>query len=107
MKKAKKKYFSVSEVWEIVNKLDAKTQRLPELLGFRSGDIGKGYKKLITLCNSLSILFLQYDLLQDALKMLKKASDADTGLQRFGMSADKSWHGSLITYNTLALFFHK
>ncbi|CAG9332707.1 unnamed protein product [Blepharisma stoltei] len=107
MKKSKKRYHTLSEVWEIVTNLENKTQRLPELLGFRSIDIGKGYKKLITLCNSLSIIFLQYNLQSDALKMLRKASDADNGLQRFGIESDKCWQGSLITYTALALFFHK
>ena len=103
----KKKYSTIQEVFDLVSKLEASTKRLPELLGFRSSDISKSYKKLITLCNSVSIIFLQYSLPTLALDLLKKASDADKGLKRHGSHSDKLWQGSLITSCNLALLFHK
>ena len=103
----KKKYSTIQEVFDLVSKLEASTKRLPELLGFRSSDISKSYKKLITLCNSVSIIFLQYSLPNLALDLLKKASDADKGLKRHGSHSDKLWQGSLITSCNLALLFHK
>jgi hypothetical protein len=103
----KRKYYSISQVFEIVKKLELSTKRLPELLGFRSTDIAKAYKKLISLCNSLSIIFEQYSLNNRALDLLKKASDADKGLKRYGTGSDKLWQGSLVTSCNLALLFHK
>jgi hypothetical protein len=103
----KRKYHTIDQVLEIVKKLEVSTKRLPELLGFRSTDISKSYKKLITICNSLSIIFEQYNLHNRALDLLKKASEADKGLKRYGSSADRLWQGSLITSCNLALLFHK
>ena len=103
----KKKYHTIEQVFEIVNKLELSTKRLPELLGFRSTDIARSYKKLITVCNSLSIIFEQYNLYNRALKLLKKATEADKGLKRYGTGPDKFWQGSLITSCNLALLFHK
>ena len=103
----KRKYHSIDQVLEIVSKLETSTKRLPELLGFRSTDISKSYKKLITLCNSLSIIFEQYNLHNRALELLRKASEADKGLKRYGSNSDRLWQGSLITSCNLALLFHK
>ena len=85
----KKKYHTIEEVYEIVKKLEVSTKRMPELLGFRSIDIGKSYKKLVSLCNSLSIIFEQYNLYNRSLELLKKASEADKALKRYGNSSDK------------------
>lgn len=103
----RKKFHSISEVFEIVTKLELSTKRLPDLLGFRSADISKSYKKLISLCNSLSIIFEQYGLSNLALELLQKASAADKGLKRHGTPSDKLWQGSLIISCNLALLFHK
>ena len=84
-----KKYFSINQVFELVRKNELTTKRLPELLGFRSVDIAKSFKKLITLCNSLSIIFEQYNLHNRALELLKKASEADKGLKRYGTGSDR------------------
>ena len=85
----KKRYHTIQEVFEIVRKIEISTKRLPELLGFRSSDISKSYKKLIALCNSLSIIFEQYDLSNLALDLLRKASEADKGLKRYGTGSDR------------------
>jgi hypothetical protein len=103
----KRTYYSIDQVLETVHKLETTTKRLPELLGFRSTDISKHYKRLISLCNSLSIIFEQYDLHTRALSLLRKASDADKGLKRYGSSSDRFWPGSLITSCILSLLFHK
>ena len=85
----KKKYHSIPQVFDIVKKLEISAKRLPELLGFRSIDIAKSYKKLITVCNSLSIIFEQYDLYKRALELLRKASEADKCLKRYGSASDR------------------
>jgi hypothetical protein len=103
----KRKYHSINQVLSLVNKLEVTTSRLPELLGFRSSDISKSFKKLVTLCNSLSIIFEHYELHNRALTLLRKASEADKGLKRYGSNADRLWQGSLVTSCILALLFHK
>jgi hypothetical protein len=103
----KNKYYSIEEVFEIVTKLENTTKRLPELLGFRSIDTAKSYKKIISLCNSLSIVFEQYNRFNLALKLLKKASEADKSLKKYGSASDRLWEGSLITSCNLAYLFHK
>ena len=103
----KKKYYSIPEVFEIVKKLEVSTKRLPDLLGFRSNDIVKSYKKLITVCNSLSIIFEQYELYNRALDLLRKASEADKNLKRYGSSNDRLWQGNLVTSCNLTFLFHQ
>ena len=56
----KRKTYTIEEVKEMVIRLETKTTRMPELLGFKSQDISKTYKRLISLCNSLGIIFIQY-----------------------------------------------
>ena len=85
----RKKYYTIPQIFELVKKLEVSTKRLPELLGFRSVDISKSYKKLITVCNSVSITFEQYNLYNRALELLRKASEADKCLKRYGSASDR------------------
>lgn len=103
----KKVFYSISDALNFVESLKSKIERMPDLLGFKSGDIAKNYKNLIQLSNSLSIIFMQYDLNDIALSLLKYSTDADTKLQRFATYQDKLWDGSLLTYNNLILLFQK
>lgn len=104
---SKKLYFSISEALSFIESLKSKIERLPDLLGFKSADIGKNYKNLIQLANSLAIIFLQYDLHDMALVFLKYSADADLKLHRYGTIQNKLWEGSLVTYNNLIFLFHK
>ena len=103
----KKPFYSIAESLSYMESLKIKTERMPDLLGFKSTDIAANYKVLIQLANSLAIIFLQYDLHDVALISLKYASDADLKLHRYGNTQDKLWEGSMITYNNLILLFHK
>lgn len=102
-----KKIFTISEALKFVEDKFLRVTRMPELIGYRSTDIIKSYKATISLCNSLSIVFLQYDLFKEAFLMLQKAVQVDTELNKFGSFEEKLWQGRLITYNSLALLFHK
>ena len=103
----KKIFYTIPETLSYMESLKSKAERMPDLLGFKSSDIAKGYRHLIQISNSLAIVFLQYDLNDLSLIVLKYASDADIKLHRYGTPQDKFWEGSLITFNVLILLFHK
>ena len=102
-----KKIITISQAIKEVDEKFLRISRMPELIGYRSIDLCKSYKTLIALCNSLSIVFLQYDLYKEAFLMLHKAVQIDSDLTKFGSIEDKLWQGRLVTYNSLALLFHK
>lgn len=103
----KRVFYTISDALNYVESYKSRIERMPDLLGFKSSDISKNYKNLIQLSNSLSIIFMQYDLNDIALSLLKYSTDADTKLQRFATYQDKLWEGSLLTYNNLILLFQK
>jgi hypothetical protein len=103
----KKTLSSIGDSLSYIESLKNRIERMPDLLGFKSSDIAKSYRTLIQLSNSLAIIFLQYDLNDLALVLLKYASDADLKLSRYGTALDKHWEGNLLTYNNLILLFHK
>ncbi|CAG9324389.1 unnamed protein product [Blepharisma stoltei] len=107
MNKRKKRFFTLDEIRNFIKNLETKTKRMPELIGFRSEDVCKNFKNLITMCNSLSIIFLQYNLIHETLSFLKKAAEADTALCKYGNLLDRLWQGRLVTYNNLAFLYHK
>lgn len=102
-----KKIFSIAQALKLVDDKYLRIGRMPGLIGYRSLDLCRSYKNLIAMCNSLSIVFLQYDLFKEAFLMLQKAVQIDLELGKFGTEEDKLWQGRLITYNSLALLFHK
>ena len=105
--KRKRKFYSISEIHTMISNLEQKSRRMPEIIGFRSSDICKNFKELLTLCNSLSIVFIQYDLIQDCLLLLKSAGDADSNLCKHGTVLDRLWQGRILTFNNLAFLYHK
>ena len=102
-----KKIFSITEALKFVEDKYNRVSRMPELIGYRSADMTKSYKNIISICNSLSIVFLQYDLFKEAFLMLQKAVAVDTELNKFGNNEERLWQGRLVTYNSLALLFYK
>lgn len=105
--KRRRKYYTITEIHGLISTLEQKSKRLPEIIGFRSSDTCKNFKELITLCNSLSIVFVQYDLIQDCLIMLKIATEADTNLCKYGTVLDRLWQNRILTFNNLAFLYHK
>ena len=84
-----KKIYTIAEAIKHIDEKFSRVARMPELIGYRSLDICKSYKTLISLCNSLSIVFLQYDLFKEAFLMLQKAVKIDLDLSKFGSTEDK------------------
>lgn len=105
--KRRRKYYTIPEIHALISALEQKSKRLPEIIGFRSSDTCKNFKDLITLCNSLSIVFVQYDMIQDCLIILKVASEADSNLCKYGTVLDRLWQNRILTFNNLAFLYHK
>lgn len=103
----RKRFLTLAEVHQQVAALETKCSRSPELYTLHAADTATNYKALITLCNSLAIVFLQYDLIREALDLLKKASHADLQLYKSGSLLDRLWQGRVTTYNALAYLFQK
>ena len=80
---------------------------MPELLGFKSQDISKSYKQLVTLCNSLAVVFLQYELYEHAGFMLATALRAEDNLTRHGTATDRAWKGNVCVFNNHAMYHYK
>ena len=107
MSRPRKKYLTLSEVKVKVDQLELRCERVPELYGYRPSDLITLNKSLITLCTSLSLVFIQHDLLFDALTLLKKAVSADARLYSGGDPVDQLWVGRFHTFNNLAYLFQK
>lgn len=103
----KQKFTTIKGALSEVTALHNRCSRLPELLGFSSQDISRNFKRLIARCNSLAIVFLQYNLHSDVLRLLKTAAAADISLYKYGGVLDRLWQGRLVTYNNLAFFFQQ
>lgn len=103
--KARKKFTTISQALKQVTQLENKCKRINYLLGYHSSDIIKTHKQFLILTNSLSIVFLQYDLTHISLDLLKKAAEIDVDLYKRGGLEDRLWEGRLLTYNNLAWVF--
>ncbi|CAG9312167.1 unnamed protein product [Blepharisma stoltei] len=103
----KKRFYSVGELKEYINDLFAKAKKFHEMPGFRNNDACKSYKHLITICNSLAIVFMQYDLIQESLTFLKISMEVDSLLVKYGNILEKFWQGRLVMYNNFAYLYHK
>jgi hypothetical protein len=105
--KRKRKYYTINEIHSLISSLESKSKRLPEIIGFRSSDTCKNFKDLLTLCNSLSIVFVQYELIEDCMLMLRTATTADSNLCKYGTVLDRLWQNRILTFNNLAFLYHK
>jgi hypothetical protein len=103
--KRTQEYCTIAEAMERVKHLEDLCSRMPSLYGYRSSDIPKAYRRLVSLCTSLSIVFLQYDLLPDAFSLLKTAAVADLHLT--ADSSASTWTARVLIYNCYAYLFEK
>lgn len=106
-KPRRKKYQTIHEALQHIEVLQLNCSRSPRLYGTPGFDHSVPYKKLISACNSLAVVFMQYDLLREALDLLKKASSADVELYKQGSLLDRLWEGRVNTYNNLAYLFQR
>ncbi|CAG9314368.1 unnamed protein product [Blepharisma stoltei] len=92
---------SISHVLHKIDTLESKTKRVLYALGYRSSEISKTFRQMITVCNSVSIVFLQFDLLHEALYVLQKAVQTDTCMFFEGEFEDRTWQSRPLIYCNL------
>jgi hypothetical protein len=92
---------SLSQVLNEVDNLDKKCKRIAQLLGYRSSEIPKTYRQFISLCNSLSIVFLQFNLNQQSFNILNRAVQCDVSMFFEGSIEDRTWFGRALLYCNL------
>lgn len=97
----------MDEALDKVQRLRVMCERMPELYGYKSADIVRYQRKLVALANSLSVVFLQYDLFCECFSLLKLAAKVDLRLHGSGDMQVGTWTGRLVTYNCLAYLFEK
>lgn len=67
----------------------------------------KNFHSFISLCTSISIKYMQYDLISETLEALIKASEADKILTELGNHSEQYWQGRLLTFHTLAFMYYR
>jgi hypothetical protein len=100
------KYFnSIDEVFLSVRTIDS---NISTVLSVDSSSQAafKLIKKMMVLCNSISITLLQQDYLEETLSLLKISDKADSELSRFGQSG-LTWQGRLMTPAILSFLYFK
>ena len=100
----KKKYVSLAEVQAQISALEMKVSRT--IPASDSTQI-PSLKRFLVACNSLAIVFLQYDLVREALDLLTKANFADVKLFKTGIELDRLWSPRISTYTNLAYLFQR
>jgi len=100
----KKKYVSLAEVQAQISALEMKVSRtIPASDPTQIPSL----KRFLVACNSLAIVFLQYDLVREALDLLTKANFADVKLFKTGQELDRLWSPRISTYTNLAYLFQR
>lgn len=84
-----------------LEEFDKKCRRMTQLLGYRSSEIPKMYKQFISLCNSLAIVFLQFELNQVSFNVLNRAVQCDVSMFFEGNIEDRTWYGRALLYCNL------
>ena len=102
---SKKRFLKVEETLDYISSLEEKGVRKNELIGFRSTENCKEYKHIISICTSISVILLQYDLYHIALEVLKKAAENDEKLVKYGSNLDKLWIGRLNIFTNLSFLY--
>lgn len=67
----------------------------------------KNFRSFLSLCTSISIKLLQYDLVGDTLEVLVKASEVDKLLCELGTLPDQYWQGRLLLFHSLAFLYYR
>ncbi|OMJ92959.1 hypothetical protein SteCoe_4179 [Stentor coeruleus] len=67
----------------------------------------KKIRSFLSICTSISIKLLQYDLVGDTLEVLVKASEADKLLCELGTLPDQYWQGRLLLFHSLAFLYYR
>ena len=107
MSKARTRFLSLQAVKSKVEQLELRCERMPQIYACPPSDILALNKSLVTLCASLSLVFLQHNLLQDAWALLRKAVLADGRIYASGDLEEQLWTGRLHSYTNLAYLFQR
>jgi hypothetical protein len=92
---------TISQVLAEIETQDKKCKRIAKLLGYRSSEIPKTYRNFISLCNSISIVFMQFDLHHQAFYVLNKCVQCDVSMFFEGTVEDRTWYGRALLYCNL------
>ena len=103
----KKRYYSVSEALNLFLARYNQAKKLLEVTGIRSSDICLKIKKALSFCNSLEIVFIQYNLTRDCLTLVKIAEDCDELICKHGTVFDKLWQPRVLSFCISALLYQK
>lgn len=98
-------YSSLSDAFDKVKRLEMLCDRMPSLYGYQSRDLPKTLRKLLILSTSLSLVFMQAELIGRAFTMLKIAASADKRL-RLDVS-EQTYSYRTLLFNSLAYLFEK
>lgn len=101
------RFASVDDVLTKVRQQQLICERMPELYGYRSSDITRHQRKLVSLATSLSVVFLQYDLFCETYKLLKQAAVVDLKLMAQGDGLAVTWRNRVVMYCCLGFLFEK
>ena len=99
----KKSYYTVQEIFEYVNTIDSNIKTILSVDSYSSSAL-KLIKKLIVLCNSVSITLLQQEKLEEAIHLLRVSDNTDAELLKFG-APSKWWQGRVIAPCILAYLY--
>ena len=103
----KRRVASLAQVLQQIDFLCAKSQRITYLLGYRSNDISRTFRRAVLICNSVAIVLLQFGLLPAALKVLKKGLKLDILLFYEGSPEDRRWFQRALVYSNLGYLMQR
>ena len=107
MSRVRSKFLSLQSVKLKVQQLETRCERLSELSVCPTRDVVSSNKSLLQLCSSLSLVFLQHNLLSDSWSLLSKAMKADARIYSSGEDMEKLWSGRVYVRNNLAYLYHR
>ena len=87
--------------------MEQRLRRSSHVLGYKSSDTMQTIRKLLNLCNSISIVFLYHNLLPHASKLLKQALKTDVLLFFQGSKEEKRWPRRALVYCNLSFLLLK
>jgi len=103
----RKKKYSIEEIFYKIQLLENKCNRITYLLGYKSSEISKSFRNIITMCNSVAIVFLQFDLVKEALVVLRKGIEMDISMFVEGEFDDRKWFGRPLLYCNLGFLLER
>ena len=98
---------SIKQAISEVNSLELEAVALLSSINISPEITSLKFKHMITMCNSLSIVFLHFNLQQNALSILQKALRTDVKMFFQEVSVVRNWSGRVLIYCNLAYLLLK